>query len=588
MRKNKGFTLIEIIICIALISIIATTMTITIVKNKRKNELNILEKNSTKLENALQVYLANHKEVTYNLKNNTKAAAITLEVLKNEGLIDDTLKIDNYKKKYFLVSNAKLLETKDGKDESDCENDVVGVEIFKSWDLSKDADGSKVIYVCPKTNESDSSNSLNDEVNDLKKKISELESKVNNVNIGEKNYVLFDVNPDSTKLAYFSNSSGDVWRIIKNSSSNTISLFSNDFVRTNYSNTYKTFDEVFNSETSESNKFRHNKKGDIIEYLGALTNDDCINNKHTFHVKNVSSALIEDYYSYDTSRRGIESKIENIYYNNNKFYKIDTNVRETSCYVLSEIDVDSYLDADFRILKNDFNSYYYDEGRYYTSLPNENELDYISIFDLNNTNPFKSDLLTQVNPNLKQYLKQSKKSYFYKFNNNSYYPEDTEGESNNTYFRTITLSEIEENKLWLQYYYYPIGYYSNGGVYKADKLNTKKITNENYFIKMLSVFNFATSTDASLSIFTFSQTTNTNGSSLTIYSKNYSYMINGKTYYPIIDLSITNQNLLTDINSYSSEYKKKYSTCTSKDLGTLECPYLIKFPNGYFSDGTTT
>ena len=91
MRKNKGFTLIEIIICIALISIIATTMTITIVKNKRKNELNILEKNSTKLENALQVYLANHKEVTYNLKNNTKAAAITLEVLKNEGLIDDTL-----------------------------------------------------------------------------------------------------------------------------------------------------------------------------------------------------------------------------------------------------------------------------------------------------------------------------------------------------------------------------------------------------------------------------------------------------------------------------------------------------------------
>lgn len=218
MKKKKGFTLIEIIICIALISIIATTMTITIVKNKRKNELNILEKNSTKLENALQVYLTNHKEVTYNLKNNAKAAAITLEVLKNEGLIDDTLKIDNYKKKYFLVSNAKLLDPKDGKDESDCENDVVGVEIFKSWDLSKDANGNKVIYVCPKNN---SSSSNDNAITGLQQQVDSLKKIINGITLtkifeGENpnNWVKFEVNSNENNYAYWPNDNEkDLWRI---------------------------------------------------------------------------------------------------------------------------------------------------------------------------------------------------------------------------------------------------------------------------------------------------------------------------------------------------------------------------------------
>lgn len=150
--KKKGFTLIEIIMCISLISIISVCTTVIVIKNNENKEQKALNNYKTLFDNALKVYLSNHKEITNNLNNNVKAAAVTLEVLKNDGLIVDDLDID-YKNNYYLLSNAKLLDNDAGN--KNCENDVIAIEVFAKWDLSG-IDGSKVIYVCPKNSSSNS------------------------------------------------------------------------------------------------------------------------------------------------------------------------------------------------------------------------------------------------------------------------------------------------------------------------------------------------------------------------------------------------------------------------------------------------
>ena len=154
MKNKRGFTLIEIIICISLIVIIGVSATVVVLKANKTKEINILKANEKKLENALQVYVSNHKEITTNLNNNAKAALVTLETLKNEGLIKDDMKVD-YKENYFMLSNAVLAPA--GK--YDCENNVIGIEVFKKWDL-KELDGSKVIYICPRDNGVSSNNAI--------------------------------------------------------------------------------------------------------------------------------------------------------------------------------------------------------------------------------------------------------------------------------------------------------------------------------------------------------------------------------------------------------------------------------------------
>ena len=53
--KNKGFTLIEIIICISLLTLVGTISIISIVKLTKIKTADLLEKNSRVLNNALEV-----------------------------------------------------------------------------------------------------------------------------------------------------------------------------------------------------------------------------------------------------------------------------------------------------------------------------------------------------------------------------------------------------------------------------------------------------------------------------------------------------------------------------------------------------
>jgi len=126
-------------------------MTYGIVSMNNKKEIETLENNSSKLESALEIYLSNHPDILYNVNNNFDGGIVSLEVLKNEGLISDKLKNVDYKDNYFLLSNAYLAPAKD---DSECENSV-SITTIKSWDLSK-YDSSKVLYICPKNKEQSS------------------------------------------------------------------------------------------------------------------------------------------------------------------------------------------------------------------------------------------------------------------------------------------------------------------------------------------------------------------------------------------------------------------------------------------------
>lgn len=256
MKNKRGFTLVEIIICISLIVIIGVSATVVVLKANKTREINILKANEKKLENALQVYVSNHKEITTNLNNNAKAALVTLEALKNEGLIKDDMKVD-YKENYFMLSNAVLAPA--GK--YDCENNVIGIEVFKKWDL-KELDGSKVIYICPRDNGVSS----------------------NNVIINKEDYVAKGENPKN-----FVKINERLWRIVEITNGNVF-LIAND-----EENVIKLTPKELVSKSCTSNDWSY-----LGECTSAGINDSRLNIKYVtgidvFKTGNASNAYYLDY-----------------------------------------------------------------------------------------------------------------------------------------------------------------------------------------------------------------------------------------------------------------------------------------------------
>lgn len=149
MKKKKGFTLIEIIIVIALLSVIGVGSTVVILKVRDKHEVDTLVENQDKFQNALDIYLSNHEEVVNNIKNNANGAVISLEVLKNEGLIPGDLKI-NYKDNYYTVTHALL--TNEKLEDIDFKHNCSKTDLtsIASWVTSADAFENTKVYFCPK------------------------------------------------------------------------------------------------------------------------------------------------------------------------------------------------------------------------------------------------------------------------------------------------------------------------------------------------------------------------------------------------------------------------------------------------------
>ena len=205
--KKRGFTLIEIIISISLIAIIGTISVVSIISLRKAKVENLLESNSKVLNNALEVYLEKHPEVTNNVNKNFKGAVVTLQVLKDEGLIDiKGLSNDAYKDNYYLLSNSILADGSTAVSDAnkECANNILSVQTVSSWDL-KNLDKSKIIYICPKSSDSNNYQDILNAKNYIFK------------GDDPKNYVKLDVKSENENKSWSWWPSGiyqNLWRII--------------------------------------------------------------------------------------------------------------------------------------------------------------------------------------------------------------------------------------------------------------------------------------------------------------------------------------------------------------------------------------
>ena len=86
MRK-KGFTLVEIIICISLLVVIGVGSFISIRVISKKQLIDKLNMISDKASEAAQVYIETNKSASNQLYNNKNGVSLPLQLLVNEGLL---------------------------------------------------------------------------------------------------------------------------------------------------------------------------------------------------------------------------------------------------------------------------------------------------------------------------------------------------------------------------------------------------------------------------------------------------------------------------------------------------------------------
>lgn len=275
-KRIKGFTLIEIIVCIIIMTIIGTGSTVGITYVKNKNEIKEYHNVNKKLLNALEVYLAQNEEIEKNIMLNTKAAVVTLDVLKNEGLIEDNIynpttkeKFD-YKKSYFTLLEGTVTP-ENTTNPYECINNMVGIDVITSWDLNN-IDSSDIVYICPRkdwTNEienlQNSVNTIGTDIDSIKNRLDSVEASLNNIGSSEdestkdklkksaifedltytakginpNNYVEFEVISNSSNVSYFPNiPDKNLWRILSIDGEGKIKLIYPNAVKSNNSKNY--------------------------------------------------------------------------------------------------------------------------------------------------------------------------------------------------------------------------------------------------------------------------------------------------------------------------------------------------------------
>lgn len=145
--NKKGFTLIEIIICITLVAIIGTTSTILVVKNKNTN----FESVTNKILESAKVFANIEKDEDGNtyingVYNGRRGVSIPLKTLVNKGYVKEDLANKVYEKtktkkdedQFILLLNT----TETPEKRTSCKNNQITLKA--SWTIKED----KPIYLC--------------------------------------------------------------------------------------------------------------------------------------------------------------------------------------------------------------------------------------------------------------------------------------------------------------------------------------------------------------------------------------------------------------------------------------------------------
>ncbi len=204
MKNNKGFTIIEIIICISLLVVIGvgSFISIRVVNNKIKNDK--LEKIQDRIMNAVEVYIDNNKTVKNQLYDNRNGVVIPLNTLQNEGLID--LKgIINKKDDDYVV--AVLGNEKPG--------ECISPYIKGSWQINS---STSPIYICTNSDGSGSNLATIDPSTSSNRIKASQEPYYfkgagarNYVKYGEKLYRIYYIDTDDTLILYSTESFGNTF-----------------------------------------------------------------------------------------------------------------------------------------------------------------------------------------------------------------------------------------------------------------------------------------------------------------------------------------------------------------------------------------
>lgn len=543
IEDNKsGFTLIETIVVIGLISLIAVSGFLGVRTFSKNVEAKKYQKFYEQFDDALSVYLSENPEIYKNLSDNVEGAIISLELLKNEGLIRENIKdpktneIIDYTNNYYVLSDAVLLneEVSEEEAESMC-NGRLGIEVIKNWDvLSGNVNMNDVVYVCPKETVEREEEEL--DVDDLLERIESLENALSLVNLGGDSWVLFDVQTDTSKSAYWPEENQDLWSIVE-ANGDEMKIIYNNYVNNKSSSSPIQYKDPTNKCTNFYNTKNRSWSVDTskVKYLDL--------SKNSVYRSNYNESLIMEYngayyvlYQYNSGNWRNPSytckalrTITNINYLNTKYGAL-TNVNNLNGWSRKEIETDKYNTAGSK----------------------------------------KKDLFDKVVHN--SYIKE--KDYYYDYdtvNNNAI-------EELNT---TVTLKD------------------KFGTLSTDDPIKNIRslLLGKNFYIGSYTVnirfdtYNgFVSFSNGTLTTVAVNDFDDSNSSDYFEYYNDYDDVLVGGTYGTYINtmnyipvFTISFDSLLQNIDSYPSAYKTKYSKCTSDDLGSKECPYVMKLSDSTFS-----
>ncbi|MBQ3021223.1 MAG: type II secretion system protein [Bacilli bacterium] len=567
--KKKGFTLIEIIVAIALISIIGVSSVVTINVTKEKNEKKRLEKFYSQFDEALEVYLSSHQEIYTNLQDNVEGAVITLETLKNEGLVKDNIidpetnQVIDYENKYYILSDAVLLEDK--VTEEDVQNACDGrveISVINSWGTLKDkVNTSDVIYVCPKEAKTEEDNTIDE----LLQRIESLEQGLAMMDFGGNSWVLFDVISDDSKRAYWpSGENEDLWVTVNVDKSNKkIKLIYNNEVK---SNNLPSVIQYYNNPKNTCRK--------VIKPVSKYKNEEIdLDNKVLKYVdleKNSAPAYGD--YSEDEMIIEMDGKLYIVSkYNSRSDWINGERYYNYECHIKQEI---QKSDISYFLTSENVST---GESPILTKYNDENGWSKKELVDetYETEKSKKKDLYDKINENLKKYI--TEEDYYCEYGA-THFETGLDKLMNRTYrdkFGTIsTADNLNDLRSFL------LGKSIYVGIYSIEK----SFNTYNGYAKISSgnLTDFAVNDNNDEEKYNEDDYVKVSYDRGNLVGDWYSGSIKTANYTPVITISY--QEILTDYEKYPTSYKNKYTSCEGK-LGTKECPYIIKLDNNILSWG---